>query len=116
MWSIDQFNWVETKYSVSPIIFGVIWLATVPFTWWAFFEIIYYIRKILKEKSNKNKHMVKLVAWIVWEAFLLALPYLYLLFFAKNIHYLIKVLLVFIIIWSLYGMWMKIKKKITDVE
>lgn len=72
-------NWAGTinqKYHVNPWIFIVIYLLTLPFTWWIFFVLVSKI---------KQKNAKKAVLWFVMEVFLLSLPYLYIFFFIQNV-------------------------------
>ncbi len=110
MSSLAQFftSWastIQSSYGVNPWIFIVIYLATLPFTWWLFFLIVF---------SLKDKKYSKAGYFIVLELILLALPYLYLLIYMQNIHWLIRVAVVILIFWSFVSLRKRLLRKQND--
>ena len=76
-------------HGVSPIIFLILYVASIPLYYFPLLKI----RAIYKNRKNKDVVLRVLIGAIVLNRFAWALPYLYVLFFGKNLPLFIKVVL-----------------------
>jgi len=103
-------NWfteIQDKYSVSPLIFGVIYVLSIAPCWFSIFRIIYFIRK-------ENK--IGMINWVVIFSLLFLSPYAYVYFFGRNYPIWFHFIFAIIIALSIISVIKKVKQKINIVK
>jgi hypothetical protein len=99
-------NWfaeIQDKYSVSPLIFGVIYVLSIAPCWFSIFRIIHYIR---------NKDKVGMINWMVIFALVFLSPYAYVYFFGRNYSIWFHFIFAIMIALSIISVIRKVKRKI----
>ncbi len=90
-------NWlagVQTKYHVNPLIFGAIYLASVPFFWFSIYKII---------AGLKNKQLGQVRTFALILGFATIAPFFYVAVFGRNLPVWFWVFTVVIIGYSVYS-------------
>jgi len=98
---VDWLNSIEQGYSVNPIIFAVLYFGTFIPCWYFVFRIIWAL---------KNREVNKLLWYFFIELFLLALPYLYVLIWGRNIPFWVYIILALLIIIAFFSVIKRISK------
>lgn len=73
---IEWINNIQEKYSVSPLIFGLIFVISIIPCWYSIYKVISSLKK------NNKKSLFK---WLIIFAFFYYSPYLYIYLFGKNL-------------------------------
>ncbi len=71
----NWFGYIQDRYGVSPLIFGIIYLISFAPCWYCVFKII---------RAFKRKNRKALTFWVGLFALFFAAPYAYVYFFGRN--------------------------------
>jgi len=94
----------ERAYSVNPIIFGILYFGGFIPCWYFVFRIISAIRK---------KDLDKVIIFSITELFLLAVPYLYIMIWGRNLPFWVYIILILFIVLSIISLIRNITKRFT---
>jgi ubiquinone/menaquinone biosynthesis C-methylase UbiE len=98
---------IEQNYSVNPVIFAVLYFGTFIPCWYYVFKIIWAL---------KNREVNRLLWYFSVELFLLALPYLYVLIWGRNLPFWVYIVLILLIILSSITVFRKINEKMDKAK
>lgn len=110
---VNQINEIAAKYGVNPIIFGIVYVASVPVFYVAFYFVV---RELVKMKRDIGKEKKKDTDLLTISALLLAIsymsPYAYVALFGKNLPLIFWIIFWVVITLSIYTLYKKVKKNI----
>jgi hypothetical protein len=96
-------NWlagVQTKYNVNPLVFGAIYLASVPFFWFSIYKII---------AGLKTKRLNQVRTFAVILGFAIIAPFFYVAVFGRNLPVWFWIFVALIIGYSVYSTLARLK-------
>lgn len=112
----EAYSHIGSTYGVNPIIFAVIYVASIPIFFLSLFKVVNILISKGKQKTEdapkelmENK---RLFTWAIVLLFDYLSPYLYVLIYGKNFPVWAYFILIVIILLSTYSLVRKVKKKI----
>lgn len=103
----NWFGYIFDRYQVSPLVFGMIYLASILPCWFCLFKILHSVKR--KEKS-------RIVFWSIIFALFFAAPYAYVYVAGRNYPWWFHVIFGMFVVTSILYMVKKIRKKIIKQE
>lgn len=98
---VTHISGISDEYGVNPLIFGFLYLATVPLFWVS----IYYMGKNIRQKLSLRLPILGIL-------FSQLLCYIYLFSYGSNLPFWVYAAVFGIIIYSAYRVWVVVKSKI----
>ena len=92
----------RTNYGVDPIVFIVIYLVSVPFFYYSIFRMV---RALARRKQNE------IVTWSMVFLGATAAPFLYVLFFGRNLPWWVYVVIALLIGQGVYSLIRRLRRK-----
>jgi len=98
-------NTISEKYSVNPLIFGVIYTVSVFPFWFSLYKIV----ECIKKHNVKN-----IVKWLIINGIAILSPFIYVAIFGRNLPNWFWIIILGIIILSVISLIKNIKNKISQ--